>query len=183
MSLEKLTFVCQCSEHGSIDLHRDERETLVKIGDILYELVPSTRTFAEILELPEKEVPHVRHLNPIPLRTRAEQKAYSEKSAHRTLEAAREIVKEKATKEYEVQKAKVAGEPKKKRKPRESKCRLVVEELHKRAMTIKDMMMFEIAKSTAETFKYDLKRAGYELLEGEVDGEKTLKILGDPVKK
>ena len=45
------------------------------------------------------------------------------------------------------------------------------------------MMMFEIAKSTAETFKYDLKRAGYELLEGEVDGEKTLKILGDPVKK
>lgn len=186
MSSERPGFICQCAEHGNTGFHRDEHETLVLIEDKLYELVASERTLDDLKDLSADVVPHVRHLNCIPNRTKAEQKAQKESSAHRVLEDARKVVKEKQAKEYEIQKekAKVAavGQPVVEKKPRESKCRKVVEELHKRAMTVKDMMMFEIAKSTAETFKYDLKRAGYKLEEGKIDGEVTLKILEDPVK-
>ena len=178
--------VCQCAEHGSINFHEDEKETVVVIDGKIYELVASERTLEELLELPVDEAPHIRHLNHNPRRTKKEQKVYQEKSAHKNLEAARETVKEKQAEEYKVQKAKTAAQQpiieKAPRKQRVSKIRQVIEELHKRAMTVRSMMDFEIAKSTAETLKYDLRRVGYKLAEETVEGEVTLKILEDPKK-
>ena len=172
---------CQCSEHGSVGFHNDERETLVLIEGKLYALTPTPITLEELSAMSAKEVPHVRHLNRIPIRTKKEQAVQRSISAHRVLEDAKKVVKEKLAEEYKVLKAKVAvDQPVLVKAPRVSKCRLVTEELHKRAMTVDDMMTFGIAKSTAETFKYDLRRAKYIIEEGIADGKATLKILEDP---
>ena len=131
MEGENSVIVCKCSETGSINFHPDERETVVVVNGKIYELVASERTLDDLRELPADEAPHVRHLNCIPTRTRAEQKVHKEKSAHKVLEVAREVVKEKQTKEYEIQKekAKVAavGQPILVKTPRKSKCREIVE--------------------------------------------------------
>lgn len=55
------------------NLHNDERPTLVQIGDMLYELVPSATTFEQVKAMPVNEAPHVRHLNAIPIRSKEEQ--------------------------------------------------------------------------------------------------------------
>ena len=181
MSEERSVIVCRCAEYGSTLFHNDDHETLVLVGDKLYALVPTDTTLDELRGMSANEVPHVRHLNCIPTRTKAEQKAWKESSSHKTLEESRQVVKEKLAKEYEIQKVKAAAQqPILVTAPRVSKCRLVTEALHAKALTVDEMMAFGIAKSTAETFKYDLRRSGHKLEEGTRDGKVTLKILADP---
>jgi len=63
------------SEGHTSGLPNDDRETLVFINDKLYRLQECPDlTISELLLLPFEKVPHVRILNPIPIRTEEEQK-------------------------------------------------------------------------------------------------------------
>ena len=55
------------------ELHNDKKVTLVQIGNLLYELVPSTITVEQVKSMPYDQVPHVRFLNPIPIRSKEDQ--------------------------------------------------------------------------------------------------------------
>lgn len=69
------------SEHSDLlpgqtyRLHNDDRETLVLMGEHLYELHMSPLTVDEVKKMEGKKRPHVRFLNPIIKRSRAEQLA------------------------------------------------------------------------------------------------------------
>lgn len=60
--------------------HNDIRPTVVLIDNKVYDLQPSNLTFQYIASLPPLERPHVRYLNPIPLRTKLEQKEYNDQA-------------------------------------------------------------------------------------------------------
>lgn len=53
--------------------HNDSKETLVQVENILYQLVPVETTLEDIKRMSPKEAPHIRFLNPIPLRSKEEQ--------------------------------------------------------------------------------------------------------------
>lgn len=59
-------------------LHKDKKKTLVEIEGDLYELVKTDLTVKELLKRKDfKDIPHVRRLNPIPVRTEEEQGKHS----------------------------------------------------------------------------------------------------------
>ncbi len=56
------------------DLHQDSRPTVVLINKKLFDLTPSTLSWQYVQDLAPSERPHVRFLNPIPVRTKEQQK-------------------------------------------------------------------------------------------------------------
>ena len=185
MSAERL-LVCACSHVGSIGFHNDKRETLVIVDGKLYELVPSTRTYAELLDLPQAEVPHVRHLNHIPQRPEVEQEKQNKTSVGLVLEQAKAVASEKRhlAKELLEKKAK----PTKKSKTtggeesmaKVSKIKQVIEALHHKALTKADMVAMGVSESTVATQLYALKRKGYTITESQVAGKTAYKIAHAP---
>jgi len=63
---------------ASYEFHNDERPTVILIAGKIFELVPAKVTFKELLKTEAKDRPHVRHLSPIPLRTREQQETYND---------------------------------------------------------------------------------------------------------
>ena len=174
--------VCHCSDTGSIDFHNDERDTVVVVGGKVYDLVLSVRTFNELVDMPAEERPHVRHLNRIPVRNAAEQKAQNDSSLSKTFDEAKKISSEKAAKEYAVKKAKIV-----KTKPtrgdqnmaKTSKIKEVIEALQHKALTEAQILAMGIAKGTLQVQKYQWKsdKSLYTVTEGALaNGEKTYKL-------
>lgn len=52
--------------------HNDDRQTVVRIGKQIFNLVPANVTFKELMRREFKDIPHVRHLNPIAVKSREE---------------------------------------------------------------------------------------------------------------
>lgn len=63
----------QGSERQTGSLHKDKRETAVLVGDKVYSLVPTNLTIGQLSKQDPSTRPHVRFLNPIPLRSEYEQ--------------------------------------------------------------------------------------------------------------
>ena len=64
------------TETGS--LHKDGRTTLVVVGDKIYSLTLTTHTIPQLTKQDPRERPHVRFLNPIPIRSEYEQEVKNE---------------------------------------------------------------------------------------------------------
>ena len=58
---------------ATTNFHSDKRETMVKVGNTLYSLTPTSLTIERLKKKPFQEIPHVRYLAPIPIRTSEEQ--------------------------------------------------------------------------------------------------------------
>lgn len=181
MQSEKV-LVCACADTGSIGFHNDEKDTVILVGEKVYDLVLSTRTLTDLIEMPSEQRPHVRHLNRIPIRSAAEQKTRNESSLSKTFDEAQKISSEKAAQQYAVKKAKIektkptGGE--KMAKP--SKIKEVIEALHHKALTKADMVAMGVSESTVQTQLYKLKRDGFTIVESQVAGKTAYKITKAP---
>lgn len=64
----------------TFSLHNDDRKTLVNINDRLYKLVLVETTLQDLKKEKFKNIPHVRRLNPISIRTPIEQERRNEEA-------------------------------------------------------------------------------------------------------
>uniref|UniRef100_A0A6M3LCW1 Uncharacterized protein n=1 Tax=viral metagenome TaxID=1070528 RepID=A0A6M3LCW1_9ZZZZ len=69
----------------TFSLHNDNKKTMVEIEGKLYNLTYSELTLRDIKKMKFKDTPHIRHLNPIPVRSRETQEIHNSeaKSMHK----------------------------------------------------------------------------------------------------
>jgi len=80
--VEEVTKEVEKEDSITYALHSDDKETLVEIEGDLFKLVPTGKTIRELKkEKDHKNIPHVRRLNPIPLRSKEDQIKHNREAA------------------------------------------------------------------------------------------------------